>query len=116
MSDPETKKCPFCAEPILVEAIKCKHCGSSIPQPGVPGATPATYVTTMPFLFESGPGFWKVKPIYWILLGIGIFLTVTPLSPVGFAVLGYVIVGNFISRSNWKKLELERTIREAAGK
>lgn len=25
-----TKKCPFCAEPVKVEAIKCKHCGSSL--------------------------------------------------------------------------------------
>lgn len=26
-----TKTCPFCAEDILVAAIKCKHCGSSVP-------------------------------------------------------------------------------------
>lgn len=25
----ETKKCPFCAEDVLVRAIKCKHCGSA---------------------------------------------------------------------------------------
>jgi hypothetical protein len=26
----QTRKCPFCAEPIKREAIKCKHCGSQI--------------------------------------------------------------------------------------
>jgi hypothetical protein len=26
----ETKKCPFCAEEVLVQAIKCKHCSSAL--------------------------------------------------------------------------------------
>ena len=25
-----TKKCPFCAEDVKVEAVKCKHCGSDL--------------------------------------------------------------------------------------
>lgn len=27
---PETKACPYCAEQILLAAIKCKHCGSEV--------------------------------------------------------------------------------------
>lgn len=28
----ETKMCPFCAEEIMVNAIKCKHCGEFFDQ------------------------------------------------------------------------------------
>lgn len=31
-SDSEQKNCPFCAEKIKKEALKCKHCGESLPQ------------------------------------------------------------------------------------
>ncbi|NOT08295.1 MAG: hypothetical protein HOP28_08815 [Gemmatimonadales bacterium] len=24
------RKCPFCAEPVRAEAIKCRHCGSAL--------------------------------------------------------------------------------------
>jgi hypothetical protein len=39
-SQPDTKKCPFCAEDIKVEAIACKHCGRDIQSSSTPPAPP----------------------------------------------------------------------------
>jgi len=27
----EIKRCPYCAEDVFIQAIKCKHCGSALP-------------------------------------------------------------------------------------
>jgi hypothetical protein len=40
------KKCPFCAEDILVAAIKCKHCGSNLGVPDTPVIPPRRSIWT----------------------------------------------------------------------
>lgn len=49
-----TKKCPFCAEEIQLEAVKCKHCGSWLTQQ--PAGTPPPPGTGVPPGAEAPPG------------------------------------------------------------
>lgn len=48
---PQHRKCPYCAEQILSEATKCKHCGSEVEPAATP--TPARGSTN---LYPDQPG------------------------------------------------------------
>lgn len=88
------KKCPFCAEEVLDDALKCKHCGSWLDgrnQQGVtisrvnPGAELAA-----PIQRSKG----SVTPIGWlgILMGAGFFVLGLLSGHIGMAGLGLAFV------------------------
>jgi len=107
-----TKKCPFCAEEILADAAKCKHCGSMLGQatppplpPRGPVAPPARDLgddPAMRMLLPVGRSGWAIAAGY-----LGLFSLLGVFAP--FALVTGILAVFDIKR-NPKKHGLGRAI------